>query len=859
MQSESFEKNGTKVFFYAFAGAGISAQLHQTRNRSEIVIGAPGVFDWKGSTIRYRDSRLGGYGDSTQYNELNVVNPEFVGSLPYLGYFGFSVGAGAFFPGNENTYYVAGAPRAAEYRGKVLLYDVPNSQIQSDISVLREFVGTQMGEYFGASICVVDLTGDGLPDLVIGAPGHSLLTVNSDRPQGDEGRIYVFINELISLTQGGFRELGEDSKIMGTQHYGARFGTTIVNIGDINLDGHEDIAVGAPYEDDSRGAVYIYHGRKTGITPKFTQRIAARLLNFAVGAYNSGHAVIFRSHPIITFHGEIKTNVERISFNSTGFKAEACIFYTGNKAPPTINAVVTVNVDIVYKRAYIVTNSTRSTNFTITASLKLGEPLCEKFDVEIKETNQDFSKPIDLQMTADLHDEHVRRKRQGVDFCKFCPVVDPNGQNTITARVPYATGCKNDDVCMTELIVSSKITNTQLPIVIGNANSLDLKVNVKNKGEPAFLSQLFITLPQAVPLIRVPKICAEISTEKGQSLKCEIGNPMPANGEVTLPLQFDLKSLASGTPGFNLEIKATSVGQEGNEKNNMENVTIPLLTSADISITGKSIRAQYPVDWHNKSAKAESITFNHIFEVVNYGPSPIDEAKVTITIPISLSDKDKTNFIKLYKPTALLDGKFVVCSTAGGQYATDDVDVAGHTVDILNEKQENLSRTKRSTSKEIEFDGKIPVNRTLFVNCSQPQSKCITIECHIGPLKSSSNVAHFTFKMKANLPLIEPLMEDKDVVLLATKGTVEILSLPSSIQSDVHRPDEVIIHTMFLGKLPEGKVHSWMLVLAILLGILILLLIILALCKMGFFKRNKKTELEALIHKTQAESDFGEE
>ncbi|KAF4529650.1 hypothetical protein B566_EDAN017983, partial [Ephemera danica] len=237
LYDDSYLMNG--ICYYYDKGSMLSGEDARTRNRSEIVIGAPGVFDWKGSTIRYRDSRLGGYGDSTQYNELNVVNPEFVGSLPYLGYFGFSVGAGAFFPGNENTYYVAGAPRAAEYRGKVLLYDVPNSQIQSDISVLREFVGTQMGEYFGASICVVDLTGDGLPDLVIGAPGHSLLTVNSDRPQGDEGRIYVFINELISLTQGGFRELGEDSKIMGTQHYGARFGTTIVNIGDINLDGHE--------------------------------------------------------------------------------------------------------------------------------------------------------------------------------------------------------------------------------------------------------------------------------------------------------------------------------------------------------------------------------------------------------------------------------------------------------------------------------------------------------------------------------------------------------------------------------------------------------------------------------------------
>jgi hypothetical protein len=46
-----------------------------------------------------------------------------------------------------------------------------------------------------------------------------------------------------------------------------------------------DIAVGAPYEDDSRGAVYIYHGRKTGINTKFAQRITAREINLLIRGF----------------------------------------------------------------------------------------------------------------------------------------------------------------------------------------------------------------------------------------------------------------------------------------------------------------------------------------------------------------------------------------------------------------------------------------------------------------------------------------------------------------------------------------------------------------------------------------------
>jgi len=59
--------------------------------------------------------------------------------------------------------------------------------------------------------------------------------------------------------------------------------------------------------------------------------------------------------------------------------------------------------------------------------------------------------------------------------------------------------------------------------------------------------------------------------------------------------------------------------------------------------------------------------------------------------------------------------------------------------------------------------------------------------------------------------------------------------LPNTMatQPENDRPDGVVVHTVFLGKIPEKGIASWMIALAIILGILILLLIILALVKVN--------------------------
>ena len=59
--------------------------------------------------------------------------------------------------------------------------------LKSDtMSAFNNFVGDQIGAYFGYSLATGDFNGDGLSDLAIGAPLYS-----SDAEFYENGRVYV--------------------------------------------------------------------------------------------------------------------------------------------------------------------------------------------------------------------------------------------------------------------------------------------------------------------------------------------------------------------------------------------------------------------------------------------------------------------------------------------------------------------------------------------------------------------------------------------------------------------------------------------------------------------------------------------
>ncbi len=138
----------------------------------------------------------------------------------------------------------------------------------------------QPGSNTGSSVTVGDVNGDGLADLVIGAPS-GMGTTN-----GAAGSVHIFFGRA---TLGGTVDLARqpaDVNISG-EAAGDLFGSSLA-IGDLNGDGKNDLIIGAPGADPTPntpegGKVYVVFGNLTAGTPKIAEVANLTILGAARG------------------------------------------------------------------------------------------------------------------------------------------------------------------------------------------------------------------------------------------------------------------------------------------------------------------------------------------------------------------------------------------------------------------------------------------------------------------------------------------------------------------------------------------------------------------------------------------------
>ncbi|KAK4884517.1 hypothetical protein RN001_000788 [Aquatica leii] len=901
------------VYYFGQGQTGMSAHFSKSKNQSELILGAPGVYNWDGTTLIYKDgpdnvplpSKLtsGPTGVSKRdtgfidFANLNIADAIKTTQIGAFNLFGYASTSGYFFK-KDQILYVSGAPRSRNLVGQILVYEFADYSEQP-LNVKDSRQGYQYGEYFGAALSAGDINEDGYDDLIVGAPFYTSGKYN-------EGRVFLFMGSA----KGSFETPLQNGFIEG-KAMGGQFGSCLMFLGDIHQDGYADVAIGAPYENENSGVVYIYRGSAYGLTSEPSQRIVGkdfdpnikgfgisiskptdidmnRYTDLAIGAYLSGHTVLLRSKPVVTLQQSVILLTPRLEHNAKSFDIKACFWYTGFYLPPSILVRRKVVVDELLLRAFL-SNTTSGVDVLL---LNYNNIMCENITLLITNDLTNRYDPITVTVSQELIMNKTERQifyvgkrstNQLDKFCKSCPILNPiRSLREQKLELTFVLGCGDDNICRTKLDLQAQFLNISdnNRYVLGSMDYLKLEVTITNNGDKAYLTQLLIDLPKSVYFRSIPISCLEQNSSS--SILCGIDNPLYETRSKRIILDLDMKEINSFNSGDQLKFQLTVLTSSENSNNNVFIETLNIVREADVYLTGKSGEQSYAYG----NTTQGIANFTQTYQVEKFGASTIDEISLDIKIPTQMIYKNEIiKLVHLYTPEGYHAHQPINCYSTIDYLVEDSLNDIESVFDLENIKElpikttpetydlknddvskkdlnQYLSRGTREVKSDFKDDifqeNSFPYNRTMYINCSNDDIICETVSCLIGPFKLKQNSAILQLRMMLNVSSILGILGKRDIIVFATEGLVTVRDPKNFIQTGL-RPDSSNVLSVFIAEPVKSTIETWIIILAAIAGLLLLLLLVIGLIKAGFFQRKKKMELKALKEAEKVEQHFKQE
>ncbi|XP_012873964.1 PREDICTED: integrin alpha-1 [Dipodomys ordii] len=788
-----------------------------------VMLGAVGAYDWNGTVVMQKANQIIIPQNTTFQVESAKENE------PLASYLGYTVNSATV---SGDVLYIAGQPRY-NHTGQVIIYRMEDA----DVKILQTLNGDQIGSYFGSVLTTVDIDKDSNTDiLLVGAPMYM------GTEKEEQGKVYVYtLNKtrfsyqmsLEPIKQACCSSLKHNSctKENTNEPCGARFGTAIAAVKDLNVDGFNDVVIGAPLEDDHAGAVYIYHGSGKTIRKEYAQRIPSG---------GDGKTLKFFGQSI---HGEMDLNDDGLTDVTIGGLGGAALFWSRDVAVVKVTMNFEPNkVNIQKKNCHMEGKETVCINATICFDVKLKskEDSVYKADMQYRVT-LDSLRQISRSFFSGTQDRRIQRNitvqdsectkhsfymldkhdfqdsvRITLDFNltdpENGPVLDDSLPNSVHEHIPFAKDCGNKEKCITDLTLAVTTTEKDLLVVRSQSDKFNVSLTVRNKRDSAYNTRTIVQYSPNLIFSGIEGIQKD-SCESSHNLTCKVGYPFLRTGEMVtfkILFQFNTSYLMENVT---IHLSATSDSEEPAESlfDNGVNISIPV--KYEVGLQFYSSASEYHISISANETIPEVINstedigseINIFYLIRKRGHFPMPELQLSVSFPNLTSD----GFPVLY-PTGWSSSDNANCRP---QSLEDPLGINSGKKMIIS-KSEDL---KRGT----------------LLDCST--CKLATITCNFIPSDLSQvNISLILWKptfIKAHFSSLN----------LTIKG--ELWSQNASlVLSSSNQKRELAIQISKDG-LP-GRVPLWVILLSAFAGLLLLLLLILLLWKIGFFKRPLKKKME---------------
>uniref|UniRef100_A0A8C2N9U8 Integrin alpha-2 domain-containing protein n=1 Tax=Capra hircus TaxID=9925 RepID=A0A8C2N9U8_CAPHI len=826
-----------------------------------------GTYNWKGllfvTNIDSSDP------DQLVYKTLDPADrlPGLAGDLALNSYLGFSIDSGKGLMRAEELSFVAGAPRANHKGAVVILRKDSASRLVPEVTLS----GERLTSGFGYSLAVADLNNDGWTDLVVGAPYFF------ERQEELGGAVLAVLGDL---NQDGFPDLA----------VGAPF------------DGDGKVFI---YHGSSLGVVtkpsQVLEGEAVGIK-SFGYSLSGGLdvdgnhyPDLLVGSLDDT-AALFRARPVLHVSHEVSILPRAIDLEQPNcanghlvcMDLRVCFSYVAlpSSYSPTVALDYVLDGDTDRRlrgqvpRVTFLSRGPDDPKHQSSGTVWLKhqhDRVCGDTMLQLQENVKDKLRAIVVTLSYGLQTPRLRRQAPGQGLPPVAPILNAHQPSTQRTEIHFLKqGCGEDKICQSNLQLvharfCARVSDTEfqpLPMDADGTTALfalsgqpviGLELKVTNlpsdpaqpqaDGDDAHEAQLLVTLPAALHYSGVrgldpveKPLC--LSDENASHVECELGNPMKRGAQVTFYLILSTSGITIETAELEVELLLATISEQELH---------PVLARARVfielplSITGVAIPQQL---FFSGVVRGESAMRSErdVGSKVKYEVTVSNQGQSLNTLGSA--------FLNIMWPHEIANGKWLLypmrVELEGGQGSGQrglcsprpnilqlDVDSRDRRRRELEppESQEPREQPEPSTSWWPVSSAEKRKNITL--DCARGTANCVVFSC---PLYSFDRAAvlHVWGRLW-NSTFLEEYSAVKSLEVIVRANITVKSSIKNLLLRDASTVIPVMVYLDPAAVAAEG-VPWWVILLAVLAGLLVLALLVLLMWKMGFFKRARYPE-----------------